>query len=521
MKRLAVCLAALAAVGANCGIVEDWSGGPDEFEPDGSRETAGEQAVNGPSVRHTLAPDGDEDWIRFRVTEVDTDPSHTDTGPCYYLQLLNVTGDTVLEVFDRQGRIQTATQYVPLRPSIAGIYWLRVTEDRDRGGEYRSWIALVKDDAQADLVAGPPEVAREVAAGSVSVRIVVRVTNQGGGDAGEFQVKAYASADRVLDPADDEIASASADLPSGFYQDVVLDGNFSLTTLAGPVYVLAKADATPAMVAESDEGNNVGVGSVLLGVTAGDLDGPDDETTDALADMTSGGARADQTLYPAGDVDLCKLVIGASEIGHTYEIWTDNLRGGADTDLALLDAGGAVVASAAAGGLDNFSRYLAHTFAAGDEGTYYVRVSDRNGRTGGYDLLVRDAGTAGADAFEPNDDRRTWRTLAAGEAPTQLTFSDDADEDWFVYAVSAGDYNQNVAHTIETVGLSGCDTVLDLYLHSEPVAKLTDDDSGTGAGASKLDFTGGGAYPASLYYVRVTCKAGSAGGTYGLQAVRH
>lgn len=509
VRRLPVGVGALglALLFAGCPVVEPPDFDPDAREPDGSRAKATEQRVNSPEVYHTISSGGDEDWIRFRVTEPTLDSS-LETGPLYAVYMPSLSASCYLDIYSRTGLV-TPDGYLDngvfKRFREPGIYCARV---KGVSGELEYWlgIGMQKDDSEPDLAATGVSAPRKTQSGA-EVLVVVRVVNQGGpygdpfADADEFDVKLHLSDDRFL--GGDTLLgteTVSGGLDAGWYHDV----SFNVTmpgSPSGPVYLIAEAD-TAAEVMESDEDNNTAIGSTLLDAVA---DGGADDALAGATVIVPGVILPDLTLFPAGDVDCVKFAVAAAPV--TYEIWTDNVRAGAWTKVEVLSFDGVdetLLASSVRGGLDNGAAYLSYDFTS--NGDYYVRVSERSGSVGGYDLGVRVCEEA-PDAYEFDDDVRTWKSLPT---PTtqERTFSVPGDEDWAVLAVIADKDGWN--YTIKTTSLTGCETRLYLRdANGQPIA----DTGSFSASGSELTLS----LAAGLYYVGVTNNSGTAG-RYKLEA---
>ncbi|MHC5057881.1 MAG: CARDB domain-containing protein [Planctomycetota bacterium] len=512
MRRLAV-LGALAALFAGCGGGDDeapWSGKPDGFEPDGDLATAKEQRVNASAQRHTLYPEPDVDWMRFRVTAPDVDIGD-DLYPAHGLWLQTVHGAPSAQLWREDGLITSPDGGLFDTP---GVYFVRVNEATGGAGEYSIWLTLYKEgDALPDVVATTVSVEPESAAATQT--ITARVANQGGAEALLVNCTAYVSADRTLG-GDTEIGTAAeiASLPENSYIDVSIDADFSAVT-PGPWYVLVEADAASA---ESDTTNNVAVGSTLVAVDTGDardVGTPDDTiaAADGKGTLAPGGSIPDLTLYPAGDVDVIKLDI--PDISYCYEIQTQNIRGDANTVIEVVDAADNPIDYADAGGQEDGGCYLwIDGGAAGltDVTSYYVRVTSTDELAGAYDISLRAGprltpsgdepvdysstlGYEPDDVFEPVIGVAAWRSIFPdGVAMTRAFFGDGSDVDYLVYAVSAADGGG--ARAITATG-DGIDLQMTLLDHKGNTV------SAGHVGATSNIWIVDVATPAGLYYLKI------------------
>jgi len=489
MKRLAV-LAILVTVLVGCDGLdpeEPWSGEPDRFEPDDARTTAREQRVDASTVTHTFVPEGDVDWVRFRVTAPDVDPEDA-LEPAYSLWLQSIQGSPSAQLWREDGLSPDPVNGLFNTP---GVYFVRLDEVSDAKGECGIWISLHRGgEALPDVAATTVTVDPESAAGEQT--ITVRLANQGGAEALFINCTAYVSADRVLDIPGDESIGTAAEISSlldnryvagtGYvgFVDVSINVDF-LPVTAGPWYVLVEADVASV---ESDTTNNVGVASTLVNVTEGDardLVTPDDTivAADGKATLSPGGLISDLTLWPAGDVDIIKLDI--PDEAYCYEIETRNIRGAANTVIEIVDENDVPIDYADAGGQETGGCYLwIDGGAAGlTVGTsYYVRVTGTEDMTGAYDISLR-AGPIPAfsetpvdysstlgyepdDVFEPALGIAAWRAIFPdGNEMTRAFSGDGTDVDYLVYSVKAADDGTAREITVTGDGIDVQATLLD------------------------------------------------------------
>lgn len=539
MRRLAACVAiSLLLLGCDDVDPEPWVGEPDAFEVDDSWLASKEQQVHAKPATHTIVPADDEDWIRFRITEVDVSDADS-LYPWYWLANTPAVGGVVTQIRDESGVVPSSTHAGGLF-TVPGVYFAKVVSAGGDEGKYYSWLGLFKiGEADADLVATTVTIDPVMSPGVAT--LLVRIANQGGADVtGNFWIKAYLSDDRVLDvPGDTELGGfqVTGGIPAyihpaipAYYSHPDAQPDIDMPSTPGAYYVLVKVDAE-GDVGESDETNNVGVGSTLITVADGDLEDAhelDDTTTDADGQLGIVGTDTlitfpDCTFHPVTDgtdVDLFKITPDTSK---RYEIWTARLRGGADTMIELLDSAGDPFATPVAvedGGLENGATYLTHEFTS--SGDYYIRVTDENGSTGAYDLHVRAvvATAATPDAYEPDDIDRTrfggelwpWRMLRPGATLARSFSGAGADDvDWMVYPVGRDDHGDT--HTISTTipGGSAADTELWIY-ESDGQTYVDDDDNGGGGLQSMIQRP----LDAGLYYIKIVNKG--AAGDYSVVA---
>jgi len=545
MKRLAL-LAILVTVLVGCDEPdpeEPWEGEPDRFEPDDFQSAAKSQRIHARSQFHTFSPDGDVDFIRFRVTEPDLDgydsgqSAMLQTGPFYQFLPLSAVGAVQLQILDWQGAIVKGPSGA-LEHSFfmdpPGIYYLQVEASDGAGGEYNMLVTEWVDSGNPDLVATSVEVPTTVDVDSTH-NITLRVGNQANAPAGSYQLIPYLSADRKWDAGDCEIEGKepydSAVLgyfdPNGVVMDVTFTaaaGSPAPLPSPGPVYVLVRA----LLASEVDTSDNVAVGSTILGPADMPLGGahePDDDIGVVAAGGAVSSPESDLAFWPAGDVDHFKLE--HTTAGQWYEIWTDNLRGGADTKVELLTDLGVILESGGDfavdedSGPENDASYLTWQITDSGPAAYIIRVTDVNGATGGYDLHVR-VPPAKPDLYELNEDIRTWQVLPRDTA-LDLNFGADDDEDWFVYSVRAQDGTDGGGgvwgapweqHTFMTDDAAGSDT--DIYVYKANGSLYGTAFDNTTALGDVTTVTAN--LPAGLYYVCVKVKAGGAGGSCTLTA---
>ncbi len=481
------------------------------------------------TISSTLWPAGDVDFIRFRVNEVDIDGSDGD-GPLVFVDLRDayyVDDYNVTWYYDHTP-ITAATfdDYRTLDGGFSkpGIYYVEVPGHATLGGSYDSLVRMIREGSGPDLVVTSVEPPDEITTGE-AVTIGVFIVNQGGAGATTTECKIYASADRQPDPGDVLLATESvpalAKWALGYdwtpcTLDVTIDPfpDLSATIPDGPVYIFAQVDGNV----------NIGLGSCLLDPTtytppSGPVAPSTGTPTVTLAGLMLHPADDEATTgVDESDVDEFALTLVATL--PYYEIWTENLIGLTDTKIELLDSGGLPLDPEVIvedGGLENGASYLCHD-SGGASGSLTIRVTDENGRAGGYDLVVR-ASASLPDVFEPDGGTGTWRVLHPGVNPNpfdgQRSFSTADEEDWVAYPVSAADHLRE--HTIGTYGdYQGMTaltftTRLDLYKAGVAAAEASNEAADGAVIADQV-------LEAGLYYVKVTAVGGTAGSTYWLRA---
>ena len=544
---VSACLLALGfLVGCGGGSYTPAEEVQDNFEVDDTSDLAKEQPINGPPQSRTLAPvdelqeEGDQDFIRFRVSEVDMfdgdgiDPEVPD-GPLCFLDAYTAATQ---ELWYGETPITDLTPYRTTDGgfSVPGIYYLRIVGAPGSKAAYFTLLRMVREGSGADLVAtaiaSPAEInTGDALTGDDAIRVFI--VNQGGANAVASEARLYLSADRDPDPQDELIATE--DVPAlakwsppydwtPYDLEVTFDSFPDLPGIPeGPAYLIAQVN-TSGTVQEGvgqAANNNIFVGSFLLN--------PEDYTPAASGPIapsvgTSTVTLAGQMLWPGdneetpeddeSDTDDFELQLDAA-FSH-YEIWTESLVGWADTKLEVLDAAGLPLDPAVGaedGGLENGASYLVFEPAVAS-GSFTIRVTDEQGNSGAYDLVVR-ASAEAPDGFEPDGGTGTWRQLRGGLDPDPFTdrrsFSTADDEDWVAYPVAAADHG--LKHTILTYAVAGCDTKLEIYKAGSDIPEYTSPEA-TGAG-TLTDVV----LAAGLYYVRVTNTNGQPGGTYWLKAL--
>ncbi len=542
LVSVSACLLVLALF-AGCRLTGPGGGDrqPDDFEPDGEHELAKEQLVNAPPQSHTLWPAGDVDFIRFRVNEVDIDGSDgegplafVDLRDMYYVDEYNVTW-----YYDRTP-ITLATMDDYRTPdggfSVPGIYYVKVPGQATRGGSYKSLVRMLREGSGPDLVVTSVEPPDEIIEGK-AVTIQVFIVNQGGEDTiDETECKIYASADRQPGPEDVLLATETVPVLvkwalgysdwTPFTLDVTIDPFpvLSPTIPDGPVYIFAKVNGIMAGEAVGEtRNNNTGLGSCLLNPASSSSAVPIEFSGGPTVSLTA------QVLYPADDeatagvneADVHDFVLQPDAGLDYYEIWTENLVGRTDTKIELLDDSVPPLpldpeVIAEDGGLENGASYLCYD-SGGAVVPLTIRVTDENGRAGGYDLVVRASATE-PDRFEPDGGTGTWRVLypeLPDEFEDRRSFSTGDEEDWVAYPVSAADHLRK--HTIgtydhyESETLLAFTTRLEIYRAGSSTVVAENEAAG---GAVLADLV----LDAGLYYVKVTAPGGTAGSTYWLRA---
>ncbi len=302
---------------------------------------------------------------------------------------------------------------------------------------------------------------------------------------------------------------------------VAMDDDSGAEFRASRVFLTASQSATYYILVQSFGGRSGAERTYDLRVldlgTASEDPYEDDDNIDmATTISTDGSGQRGHNFYEAGGnrpEDWAKF---QAQAGRRYEIWTENLRGGADTVLELRDGAGRLLASDDDGGPEPYaSRIL---WLCGQSGEYFVRVVSFAGRATAeaeYDLIVRELPAAGGqeDQYEDDDSMAASCPIQPGERQAGRNFYEDdisVAEDWVCFDAQAGR-----AYRIFTENLSeNCDTVLALF-DADGNLIATDDNGGSEPGASSIAFS---CAAAGKYYVRVTPYGGgkSAGAEYDL-----
>jgi len=518
---------------------EPWEGDPDGFEPDDIMATAREQRPNAKPVRHTFMSndiDPDVDWVRVRVTEPDlsTDPEEGtgyDIAPYYQFARLSVAGSPTLEIWKEHGGLYfgpPGSMYFPLLyMQTPGVYFMKFYEASGSGGEYDSCVFLQKQSGGADVAVTSLVVPTSMPTGSnTEVDVEVRVVNQGSSTATDFYVTLHVTNQRYWN-GEGELAShyiASIDPLASASPAVVVDFTFTGVDfsgqLTGPVYVVARAD-----ISDSDVSNNFCVASTLHAVDTDDdwdtEDADDDDTTDTTRLSAVPGTPEAHTFFPAGDVDVVPLTIASGQEGW-YEIWTSNIRGGANTRIDLLADDKSLLKTACGNGLESGSTYV--KWYLGSATTYFIWIEEAAGVAGAYDLNVRKSTlVTGPDTLEFDDDLdnkddiRPWHAIPvpedfglAYETTVTRNFHCAGDVDWLVYAVPRKyDMKQ---HSI-TSAISGS-AVPQYTLFKSDGFQIDVDDDATEMFGAAVDRT----LAAGLYYIKIVDSAGTETGDYQVLA---
>ena len=109
------------------------------------------------------------------------------------------------------------------------------------------------------------------------------------------------------------------------------------------------------------------------------------------------------------------------------------------------------------------------------------------------------------DAYEPDDASVQAHVISTDGTPQRHTFHQANDADWITFQVT----NTNTVYVVETLDLSGADTVI--YLYDSDGVRLLDwnDDAAPGSSASRLTFH---PYHIGTFYVRIVNYAPSVSG---------
>lgn len=211
--------------------------------------------------------------------------------------------------------------------------------------------------------------------------------------------------------------------------------------------------------------------------------------------------------------DVADWVSFTAQAGQTYRIATVELQTYADTLIRLYGNDGKTVLRHDDDSGPGWASLIEWTSPA--SGTYYVEVTEYFGRAGtdtGYALRVDGQSPAcSADAYEPDGDPATAKTITVGSAPQVHNYCSASDAaDWLKFTAAQGQ-----GYRVETSALeANSDTVLSLYDQDSVSLLLADDDGGTEPRASRLEWSA----PASgTYYLRVHNSGGGTGPSTGYQ----
>ncbi|MEZ4557453.1 MAG: pre-peptidase C-terminal domain-containing protein [Caldilineaceae bacterium] len=229
------------------------------------------------------------------------------------------------------------------------------------------------------------------------------------------------------------------------------------------------------------------------GQTSGTPDAYEPDDTRATARVIDVGASQVHTLHVAGDVDWLQFTVPTTG---SYVVETSNLGANADTQLALFDATGALLAEDDDGGAGFASRLEFTGDAAAD---YFARVTHARAGAGGaatdYTVSVRRQPGSDADKYEPDNDAAAAPTIATDGTAQTHNFHVARDADWVRFTAQAG-----TTYAIETANL-GADADPFMELYDARLSQIAVDDDGGDGLAARLAFA---AATGGVYFVRVT-----------------
>jgi len=398
----------------------------DAYEPDDSYTTATPITVGAVAQQHTLAPEGDEDWVSFSVS----------AGEIYWIETAPGTpvehADTILELYDSDG--------ITL-----------IDSDDDGGADLYSRIEYTSDTNET-LYA--KVIGFSSATGTYSISVAVRVpTSVDGYEPDDSYTTATpitvgaVSQQHTLAPEGDEdwisfsvsagvayrIKTASG-IPAedigvslGLYDS---DGTTPLTGSGNgidpdeQVVYTATADTTLYAQVAAYYSGETGAYSISV-ERVGDSYEPDD-SYDTASPITVDAAPQQHTLDPQDDQDWVSFDVAE---GRTYRVssgveWPDDF-----TRTTLYDSDGSTEI-----GLWTGSDTIAEYTADADK-TVYARVTGYWADEGAaYEVSVVEL----SDDYEPDDIYTAANPIAVGGASQQHNIAPADDQDWVSFEVAAG-----------------------------------------------------------------------------------
>jgi hypothetical protein len=283
--------------------------------------------------------------------------------------------------------------------------------------------------------------------------------------------------------------SSAFSLPAGLGRGTLAVGESTTFTVR---YNPTTAGAqTASVVFTTDDANEARYTIKLTGTgraAAGDQYESDDTAATARTITTDGVAQT-HSFHVGTDVDWVTFTLAATS---HVTIATDGDVGG-DTILNLYgpNSSTTLVESDDDDGVGLYSQIVRTGTNSLPAGTYYVRVSEylQNNTLSRYTLSV-----LATDVYEDDNVASRAATIATNGTVQNRSFHTGGDVDWVRFTLP-----QSRTVTIETDGIAGGDTVMELFAGDATTRITSDDDSGNGL-YSRIQRT----LAAGTYFIRLT-----------------
>jgi hypothetical protein len=468
----------------------------DLFEEDNDAANAKTIPTNGTVQEHSFHTGTDVDWVTFTLNYASNVTIETNGV---------LAGDTVLALYsanDLVNAIDTNDNnglngYSRITRAgatalPAGVYFVKVSESGQNNTLFRYSISVRATDTYEDdnlatqakpIVTNGTLQEHSFHAGNdadwVSFTLSVRsnVLIQTAGNAG---------GDTIIDlygpnSSTTLVQSNNDYTPGSLYSQIERRGAAALP--AGTYYVRI-----------TENGQNNTLDRYTISVNATDAF-EDDNTAAAAKPIATNGTLQEHSFHAGTDVDWVTFTLA---VPSNVTIQTAGDAGG-DTILHLY---GPNSPTTQVDWNDDYTDFYSRIDRRGANalpaGTYYVRVSEygQNNLLSRYTISVN-----ATDVFEDDNTAAQAVPIATNGTVQEHSFHAGADADWVTFTLAVP---SNV--TILTAGVTGGDTILDLYTGSStaPTLVQTNNDYVTGSLYSRIDRRGTTALPAGTYFVRVT-----------------
>ena len=318
-----------------------------------------------------------------------------------------------------------------------------------------------------------------------------RLHNLGTAASGTVPVRFYASTNSIISGADTLLGTVNVPSVSPFdYRTVSFNGTIPATLATGSYYVGWIIDPTN-VIAEYEEGNNVGYHGSTINVTAAPQ-ADYYENNDTLATATNFETLADRTnlglsIDAADDDDYYRFTAGANGTLDVDVLFSHALG---DVNVRLLDSSGTTLASSLS---SSNNESITHSVTRGT--TYYLRVYGWAGATNPNYTLTLDGPAVPADGLEPNDSFAAARNLG--------TVTNYSRNDLTVHAAGNDDYYRFTAAQTGTLTASidfrHADGDLDMVLLDAAGAQVAGAGSTTDDESLSAGVVAGQAYVLRVY----------------------
>ena len=471
----------------------------DVWEDDNDASRANVVPTNGTAQTHSFHNGSDVDWVKFTLDYASNVTITTGS---------EVAGDTIIELYgpgSPNTLIQLNDNYTTGGYSqisrlgssalAAGTYFVRVIENGQNNPLAKYTISVLATDTfEADDAAAaaksistdgiPQEHSLHVGTDADWVKFTLAVRSNvtiltEGVEGGDTVISLYSASNTTtaLQTNNDYAA------PAHFYSRIDRRGTTALP--AGDYFVKVTGNIPNRTLAR-----------YTLSVNATDAF-EDDNTAAQATPISTDGVPQEHSFHLRTDADWVSFTVA---VPSNVVIQTDGIAGG-DTVLALYSSENTTNRLAFNDDYNAPTHYYSRIDLSGSSalpaGRYLVRVT----AYGAFRTLAKYSISVKATDVHENDDTfQNAKTISTDGTLHEHSFHAGSDVDWVRFTLGV-----ESSVTIQTAGLAGGDTVIDLYSAANTTTPLqTNDNYAAGGTYSQIVRTGATVLPAGTYYVRVS-----------------